>query len=281
MLSTTIRNKKKFYKKRDYSNPFFNKEKKHGRTNKIFNLKFFKILTFFLIIFFIWISFFSNYFTIKNIEIVGEGSHVKEIKDLAWQQVNLKTFFVNSQRNIFLFSINDLTASLNNNYFFNRLAIKKDFPESIIIDFEEKKYSLIWIEGPDYYFIDLDGSIIDKVATSSESLPDYPIIENKANKSVDGKKITNRQKEIEYANNLYNEFKNSNFNFLIERFIVDYDINTLKVVTNRKTMIYFNIEDSLAGQISKLKILIDGEIKDTFGHQDYIDLRYGDRIYYK
>lgn len=278
MLSATRKNKKRFYKAKKYSNPFFKKEQ--NKKGGFFSFKFFKLFFFFLIMGFFWISFFSQYFVAKNIQVNGEGSHNEEIDNLVRKQLEEKLFFIFSQRNILFFDTKELKQTLNENYFFDELTVDKDYPDGIAVSFKEKNYSLIWLEGEKYYFIASNGSIIKELATSTEDMAVFPLIENKANKSIEGKIVANKEKEINYAMDLFEKLKDQE-NFIVSKFIIDNEINTLKVAINNKTMIYFNIEDDVNEQIAKLTTVIREKIKDSFGNQEYIDLRYGDRVYYK
>lgn len=278
MLSAPRKNKKRFYKAKKYSNPFFKKDQ-HRRSG-FFSLKFFKFSFFVLVIGLAWVMFFSQYFIIKNIQINGEGSHNEEINTLAQKQLEKKLFFIFDQKNILFFDTKELKQTLDENYFFDELIVDKDYPGVISVNFKEKNYSLIWLEGEKYYFVSSNGSIIKEMATSTEDMVVFPIIENKANKSIEGKTVVNKEKEISYAIDLFEKLKNQE-GFVVSRFVIDNEINTLKVATNSKTVIYFNIEDDIDGQIAKLTTVIKEKIKDSFGNQEYIDLRYGDRVYYK
>jgi hypothetical protein len=45
--------------------------------------------------------------------------------------------------------------------------------------------------------------------------------------------------------------------------------------------VYFNIEEDIDKQINKLIIIKNEKIKKDFNKKTYIDLRYGDRVYYR
>ncbi len=45
--------------------------------------------------------------------------------------------------------------------------------------------------------------------------------------------------------------------------------------------VYFNTEKDINAQIAKLLIITDKKLKDNFKNKKYIDLRYGDRVYYR
>jgi hypothetical protein len=45
--------------------------------------------------------------------------------------------------------------------------------------------------------------------------------------------------------------------------------------------IFFNIKDDIDKQLAKLVLIRDKELMDNFNKKTYIDLRYGDKVYYK
>jgi hypothetical protein len=80
---------------------------------------------------------------------------------------------------------------------------------------------------------------------------------------------------------LFNEFKDKNHGFAIERFILDKDINTVKMAVLDGPKIYFNPEETVARQAARLDLIIKEKLKDTFKSKEYINLRYGNNIYIK
>jgi len=45
--------------------------------------------------------------------------------------------------------------------------------------------------------------------------------------------------------------------------------------------IFFNTEEGIDKQINKLLVIKNEKLKDDFNGKEYIDLRYGDRVYYR
>ena len=66
----------------------------------------------------------------------------------------------------------------------------------------------------------------------------------------------------------------------IDRFIVD-STDTLKVILVDGPYVMFDLTKDLEKQISKLSVLKDQKLKSDFFNKEYIDLRYGDRVYYR
>lgn len=278
------RNKKKFYKSKNYSNPFF--DKKNGgvpRNKKIEGRKKspIKYLVVLLIIMLSWFLFFSSFFNIKSITVSGQGTHTSEIKDIGWDQLKSSRFLFGSQRNINLFNKKELVEELNEKYYFDELIIKKDLPDTISINFKERDYILIWLESDNYHYIDYEGNIIKQTATTTPIDGDHPIIDNQTKDSVLDRKVMGKSDEISYISQLLKEYKEQRIDIVIDRFVVDNDINTVKILLNSGTMVYFNILEDVNKQLLKLIKIKEEKLKDNFDAQVYIDLRYGDKVYYK
>lgn len=55
----------------------------------------------------------------------------------------------------------------------------------------------------------------------------------------------------------------------------------VKEVCKQGPMIFFNIHEKLDKQVAKLLAVVNEKLKNNFGQKEYIDLRYGDKVYYK
>ena len=95
------------------------------------------------------------------------------------------------------------------------------------------------------------------------------------------KSITVEPGLIDYAKRLFIKFKEYENEFTIERFLVDSDINTVKLIIESGPAIYFNTTESIDKQIEKLLIIKNQKLKDDFNTKTYIDVRYGDSVYYR
>lgn len=275
------RNKFTYYKPKNYSNPFFY-GKKHN-SGKIINWKF-RIVFPSSIIFvaaLVWFIFFSGVFRIKNVIVEGANrTPVGEIENLVWRMTQNKRFIIGRQSNIFLFSDAQLKNLMNENYSFDGIAIKKKLFNTIIVSIKEKQPVAAWKEGNSYYLIDAEGNIVANAGSLDINQKETPLIENQGAPMVNYKKVDINGNEINYILKLFDIFKN-NSDFPLSKFVVDSDINTVKVFLVRGPAIYFNVQGDINNQMNKLLTLYKGELRDNFNKQSYLDLRFGDRVYYK
>ncbi|MFH1233760.1 MAG: hypothetical protein V1649_03895 [Patescibacteria group bacterium] len=267
--------------KKKYINPYFQKKRKSLIKIPVYSwrVKIIILLIFIAIIGLTWFIFFTKIFYIKEITVKGAIKiSVEEIKTFALEQTK-----ANWSRggNIFLFSKNDLIKKINEKYNLDNLLIEKRLPDKLIISFKEKQQSIVWFEADKYYYADTIGNIINEVDPLNISQEDIPLINNNGHIKIIDKKIEISQNKIKFISNLFFEFKEKKHNFEIEKFVVNNEENTVGLKIIGGPIIYFNTEDNLSKQIGKLTALISQKLKDDFIKKSYIDLRYGDKVYYR
>ncbi|MFH1427496.1 MAG: hypothetical protein ABIG60_03120 [Patescibacteria group bacterium] len=271
------------FSKKKYKNPFFQNKKRRRNYYQFLTLKIKLIIISGFIIAAAGIYFFcfTNFFNIKQVEITGLIKLTSaEIEDIVWQQTNKRRFLIGLQKNIFLFKRGELENSLNNSYGFDQTIITKKIPNLLKLELKEKSYAFIWHENEKYYYADQNGSLINEVSPLEISGKKYPLIYNETNNQIVDKQIGVDSKYVNYILNLFKEFKSNN-EIKIERFIIDQDLNTIKMAIISGPQVYFNIEEDLTKQINKLLVVKKEKLKDDFNKKIYIDLRFGDRVYYR
>lgn len=269
------------YYKKEYKNPFFRINRR--RVNFFPDSKKRRIIIFAIFLFFgslIWFFFFSNYFTIKTIVVSGsENINTENIKNLAWEETKDRWFLLGKQNNIFLFSKSNFINKINAQFSLMDIKIKKKLPDKIDITLKEKKYSFVWLEDEKYYYIDNEGNLIAEIGQDkSASTPAFLIV-SKGNAKIANNKIGYDKKYLDFINKVCNQIKDNKF--VPEMFILD-TINTVKFkIKQGQAVIFLNIDEDLDKQINKLSVVINEKLKDDFKNKEYIDLRYGDKVYYK
>ncbi len=274
-------------KNKKYSNPFFKKKRKNKIFNEYSNL-FYKIKISIIIFIFILIVstcflIYSSYFNIKNIEINGKGNiDNKIIKELVWKQTKNNLLIFVPQKNIFLFNKNKISLKLAEKYSFDLLKIKKRLPDILIIEYNEKKYSFIWKEKEKYYYADLDGKIITDANYEEIALKNYPIIINNTDKTINNKQLPIEKKDINFIINLYSKNKKLEKNgIIIKKYIIDNEMYTIKAVIETGTKIFFNTRNDIDSQVDKINIIKNKMTQTDFNLKEYIDVRYGNSVYFK
>lgn len=285
------------YRNKKLENPFF--YRKRRKKIKFLNLSLWPwknkrllIEIIFLLFLFIWFIFASGFFTIKEVIVDGINPiSSQEIESLIWQQTTNNRFLLISQKNIITLSKNKLVKVLKENYYFENLTINKKFPDTLIVRAQEKSYSFIWLEDDKYYYADINGNIITEINPLDIKQMKYPLIYNRGEEKIAKNYTAENLRKIEvdikytkYIINLFNEFQNwdaGEEKLKLERFIIDQDIDTVKVEIYEGPLVYFNINEDQVRQLKKLLVIKNENLKNDFKNKIYIDLRYGDRVYYR
>ncbi len=280
-----------YYHSQIYKNPFFPKHQSRIKKSKLTHLKPIKIswrlklaIVIFLLILalIIYFLFYSSYFNIKTIKAEGEGRVSPEtIEKLAWRQIKNNFFILWPEKNIFLFRSEKLIQTLNSKYVFSFIKITKKFPRTILVKYKEKEYDLIWQEAKKYFYANSEGNIITEITPEEAAGKSYPLIENQSEALISNRKITAGETYLRYALILAKKLPKYTNLPPVEKYIIDQELNTVKVKFKNGPLVYFNIKNSVDKQIRKLIILKQEKLDLTFFDLSYIDLRYGDSVYYR
>lgn len=296
------------------NNPFIKKNK-----NKKFRKKCFicLIFGFVLIALFVYFVFFTSFFKIKNIKISDLNKvNENEIENIVQAQIDSRNSFF-SQENILFFNEKELLKQLSD-YNFLEVDIKKSLISGLKITILEREVRYILEEGDYFYYLDdlanivknkrvcfnsSEGSQItlassteeellaleekaldDCLKLKNEALKDnyYPVIENIHSNSkidLDNKKAKINKEYLDFANKIFNDFGIES-DFRVKKFIIDEAKDTLKVKLYNDIIVFFSLKDDQESQIKRF-LLLKNEYRDKLKGVEYVDIRYGDKIYYR
>jgi len=267
------------YSKKTYANPFFREKKQRIAGNSSVRGKLLAIAVLVIIAILVWLFIFSNLFKINAITITGvDGAATEEIKKIAWQQAGDKLI---GKNNLLIFDKNQLEQALNDKYYLANISIKKKLFHTLTINLIQKQQVAVWQEEDKYYYLDNQGGIINQVDPLNIDRLAYPLIENLSGLKIDGRTAKIDQQTINYIINLFNEFSGQKHNLEIEKFIVDQNVNTVKLAVLGGPKIFFNTRQTIEKQAARLDLIIKDNLKDAFKTKEYVDLRYDNNIYIK
>lgn len=294
MIFDKFRKKNKFraerrfawYGRKKYANPLFPAKKRKSVSVADFRIPFYIKLGFLGLVLVLagglWFTLYSDYFMIKNIEAAGQGRlDPRALEEAAWQQARSSIFVFWPRQNIFIYDTARLHGELRGKYFFSSLVIEKKLPASLLISYEEEEYALIWQEGDDYFFADERGLIIDPADLAELAGKSYPLIKNSSSRVLAYGRVPVGEEYLKYVFGVFEKFNLMPDDLKINNFIADDEINSVKVKVENGPEIYFSLTDDRDKQIDKLLTVKNERLKDDFRKMTYIDLRYGDRVYYR
>lgn len=292
---------KRDYNRKRFSNPFFPKKQK-----KIFLSRRNKIALLFLIIAlgaWTYFIFCSSFFKIKKVEIErarqGDSNYFKlsvaadDILNIVQNQINAKTFFFKNS-NIFIFSPEKAKAKINEQFLLENLAIKKIVPDTIKIIYQEKTAEAIFAANNRYFYIDWDGLALENLSPAAASSTDSSIEILKQVAENTGLTLVwdlGLKNDIELKENVIQKSTISSIleirDSLKEKianqaliFKFNSKINDrIDVLTEKGYWIYFSPENDIKKQIETFAAVLKEQIGDK--KIEYIDLRFGNRVFYK
>ncbi len=217
---------------------------------------FFSIL---LIIFFsllIYFFFFSNAFQVKTIRVDPSYSELIEkniIRDFGFFELN----------NIFLINKKNIGKELNNIVKINSFSIKRNFLNTLEVEIKEREEVLVCCFENNCFKIDKEGIAFEKTIKNDYLSCPYLELKDKITEKENIESILMVKKELE--------------GFLGKLILEN---NSLTLETNEGWHIYFTFKNNISSQLLRLNILLEEIIKET-KNLDYIDLKYGEKVYFR
>lgn len=282
-------------------------EKKQGLAPAV------KIL-FFLIILLSWLTLiiYLPYFRINKIVYFGLDIIQKEEIENYIKTSYLDNWKIWPHNSYFLSSPGEIVRLLNQKYSLNSVEVRKQFPNTLEIDLKEKISSIIYDNGEKYFLLDAQGSVLKYLGetgaqipvivttvsstTSSSTLlamnntvshkPDYlkiknafgnyPIIFDTRYLPVAEKQNNILSQQIISGTIAWRDLLEKEGMASVKYFITENPLAGLGAVTNKNITVYWQPTNDLNLQIQNLKTILENEQP-----KEYVDLRFGERVYWK
>jgi cell division septal protein FtsQ len=264
------------YQAKNLQNPFY-RAKNESKTGK------WKLLAFLIfIIALIWFFLFSPIFIIKEIKIEGLSRVDKnEITSIIDNYINKEKTLFFSQNNLFLLNTDDLSALIIDKYNFSKLDILKKMPDTVILSISERPYAFIFSYNDKQYFASREGYIIKDEEVKDEDKSKYLILENQSDAVLIGAKNKIKLSD-EYLNFVFtfNQELSKYENLSPNKYIIEQELNSLILEYQDGPTVLININKDPNIQAEDLYLVKTEKIRDNWNRVSYIDMRYGDRIYF-
>lgn len=227
----------------------------------------------------IWLICFSSFLTISKVEVVGaRDQRVSAIEQEVWDQTSAHRFWVLSQSHLFLFNSKYFNQKLLDNFVLANVTIKRKLPGTLEINVIEKTPVAVWFEADSYYIVDTQGWIIDTVPGPVDGLV---TINNNGQPRLSNKHLDGQESLIQASTELKASLDGT-FSYLkVNQLTRTDEQNTLTLVLKDGPMIHFATNEPINIQLERLDALLKSELKNRISRIKYIDLRFGDKVYYK
>lgn len=245
--------------------------RKHNKPKKrlIFKKSFWIFVLFvFALSGFCYFFFFSGYLEIKDIEISGNQKiPLESIKNIAEGEVKSKIIGI-IPKNVFLADIkkidNDILKSFPEAF---KAEVKRKLFNSLSIIITERTPVASLCDNQNCFKIDIEG-------VAFENGKEAIVLKTEKTVSIGDRAIA--KKDLSNILDIYNSIKSDVLEILIS--------DKGKIIARQKEgwEIYFKLDDSVNEQAENLKLVLEQKIPpENRKNLEYIDLRFGNRIFFK
>lgn len=259
--------------------------------------------------------FFSNYFSISDWEIKGLDKYEKKAVEAVLENfLDKKKFGLIHYEGIFTFNEGELNKEFSSEFAFQNIEVQKIYPHKIILNLQEKNQKMAVYNDENIYILSDDGVITDiekgiggwhlpaqqgmasgtddstvdikKIVDDSQKreLPAYPIFCDAYSMATDLRvnSVYPLAKTIKIINDFIDRTQDRTELAVKSALITKNKIGQKIILyTTNGWTIYLNNEDDGVRQFYKLYLAMGNELKDLSKPVEYIDLRFGDRVYIK
>lgn len=244
------------------------------------------------------IAFFNlSKFRIRQISIEGAiGLDQEQLKGEALNFLKGKYLKLFPYDNIFILPEMKLTADLLETFpLLKEIAVRRDFPQKIFITVEERKAEVLWCSGSDSASIPASSTstlnslpkescaFVDDSGFIFQSAPNFSgaiflkFFDEREQPSGVGKMMTDSG-EFQKLTSFAGLLKEKGFD--VSKIILK-DAGTYEVHLKESWYILLNDKNEPNQTFGNLELVFDQDIKEKRPKLDYIDLRFGKKVFYR
>ncbi len=265
----------KQYAERVYKNPYFRGPKKKTRLRLILSGLGIGLALFGTLFLFLFNGFAIKHISIRGVEASSRESFQKHVSD--YLDKKQYGFFQNTNR--FLFSQQDLNTVLKEFFKFDQMHIERK-KNTLTINVSERSSRFIWSSNKLNYFSDENGVILKQEELLPGTTPlKLPLFVDRNNipvhigdTTLSSDEVKNTFRFHELIKTMRIEPKETQVDRLAGKWI--------GVVTDLGYTILFDATGNVDEQAGRLEVLLKDTVKDQ-SKLKYIDLRFGDHVYFK
>lgn len=223
-------------------------------------------------------------------EEVGEEEIQKVAEVFIWKEFKAGPFHLFRTKSIFLFSLNNASREIKNKFpQVGEAKLKRGLPDTISINITEREpFAEVCDEEGRCFKVDKEGVAFKESARLKEGGGEAEVFKIKKEDLVLTLKggpielgdIVIASSYLKEARTIQERMRND-FKVGEESLIVSED-NTLVLKSSRGFSIYFDLEGNVSDQLFNLDLVLREKIpEEKMVDLEYIDLRFGNRVYYK
>lgn len=241
----------------------------------IWRWKMIAVMSVIVLISIIYFFLYSPYFQLTNIDIAqSEFIPQAEIDNTVHDFLQRRRAFIFAQNNYFTFSKKKLQNRLMDEYQLDDIIIDTKAPNSLTLSFKEQiAVFLVHLENEtNYRLVNHEGVVIQHIS-QEEAHPSLPKVLLNADEELSSPLAALVLGSWEIVNTQGTKFQ-----------IIDYTLtqnDTLMATTNTGFLVLMNPVTDTSRQLTNLKTLVLEFSKGESLPNEYIELRYGEKVYLK
>jgi cell division protein FtsQ len=237
----------------------------------------FSIIGIIISIFLFYFFCFSSFFEVKEIRVEGNDKvNSDEIIFLSNEKLIRNILFFNT-KSIFLIDLIKTEEKILNNFpEIAAVSFSKAYPDSLTLFVKEREPVAVFEQNDIYFFLDIEGFIFEKTLNNDNLLL---IRSGEIEEEVEiGESLIEENKLNEILTS-YRELNELGIKIVFVE-IVNYQ--RFNVKTEEGWDIYFNLEGDVSQQVLNLSLVLKEEISlEKRDILEYVDLRFGNQVFYR
>jgi len=256
---------------KNYRKPYKIKKKKSILKNRLFWLVILILPIFFGIFYLIL---FHSFFEIKTIEISGNRKVSTENLENLLNEESNRRILAFSSRSIFLADFGRINREILKNFpHVNQVRLKRKFPSTLSLHIKEREAVAVFDQTDKSFLIDKEGIVFD-FFDSGEEEQNFIKFKKPGEMEVDLMDRVIAADQLSKILEAESKLKNQ-LDILTEDIIIISEVR-FDIKTSERFKIYFNFQEDLDWQITKLKAVLEEEFPPgERGNLEYIDIRFG------
>lgn len=267
---------KKDYEQKQFRNPYFEKQKKAKKFNTGLYLK---IITLILVV---YVLIYSDLFQIKTINVSGHKTiETTEVLAMADSYLASRRWFFLPQKNWLFLNQRGLGNQLEAEFNLSSLVIKRGWQKLDILLTEKTSGLIVHDLINDAFFLaGLNGEKIKNLETPliEEAYRQFPVFNLAEEASTTSDRLING-KIAYFVVNLHDLLKESGLLKPISYEIRESGSGEIAMRVESGWTAYFDVNNDYRESVLNLLTVLNAKIKNQ--KIEYIDLRFGDKIYYQ
>lgn len=250
---------------------------------------------------------YAPYFRINSVQVAGlQRISQKKFTESINSVMNCRRFLILPGSDYFVADLSEIKSILSEKFPLESITITKKFPNTLIVNVEEKISTIIYDNGVEYGYLDTDGNVVEilrkvgedewqEKAAATSSTPairvhvpkskqikketgDYPIVYDERGLAA-GLNTNVLDKETVAGIIQWFNFLNKQAQISPNYFTISDGLGEGVIKTGEGWFIKANFKRDVAGQFNELQYVLKQKINRA--NVNYIDLRYPGKVYWQ